>query len=222
LSPLSRMRPSGLRVPRLAETSSASSRTKFMNSSKPTRRPSTRRSAWSKSQTWTRWRLWRKRKIRFCAAAGGWRVSRGRARAASSAGGGAAGGAAGGGAHDRLGHDPLDLGRHLSPASPSSQQSCPPIRGARACPGAAKIRRLGSASSRVRARAPSVLWIFSGLWCRANRTARHRMLGEERAALRRRVVRASPVALRTANRIPTCLRGPRHVRGHRHAPARPC
>lgn len=51
LSPLSRMRPRGLRVLRLTESSSASSSTRFMYSSKPMMRPSTRMSGWSYNHT---------------------------------------------------------------------------------------------------------------------------------------------------------------------------
>lgn len=54
LSPLSKIRPSALRVFFLIDNSSASSSTRFMYSSKPMMRPSILRSVFSKSQTWMR------------------------------------------------------------------------------------------------------------------------------------------------------------------------
>lgn len=65
LSPLSMIRPRGLRVSVFTWYSSASSSTRFMYSSKPTMCPSIRRVMFSNSQTCTRERFCRYRKIRL-------------------------------------------------------------------------------------------------------------------------------------------------------------
>eukprot|EP00658_Telonema_sp_P-2_P051611 TRINITY_DN396_c0_g1_i5.p1 TRINITY_DN396_c0_g1~~TRINITY_DN396_c0_g1_i5.p1 ORF type:complete len:118 (-),score=13.96 TRINITY_DN396_c0_g1_i5:98-451(-) len=65
LSPFSRMRPSSFRVSFFLETSSASSRTRFMYSSNPMMRPSSLSSVFSYSQIWILCLFWRNRKMRL-------------------------------------------------------------------------------------------------------------------------------------------------------------
>lgn len=68
LSPLSKIRPTETRRCFFSITSSASSRTRFMYSSKPTIRPSTHVSVFSYIQICTRAFVCKKRKIKFCRA----------------------------------------------------------------------------------------------------------------------------------------------------------
>ena len=68
LSPLSKILPTETRRCFFSTTSSASSRTRFMYSSKPTMRPSTHASVFSYIQICTRALVCKKRKIKFCRA----------------------------------------------------------------------------------------------------------------------------------------------------------